>query len=240
MPAVSTRSDLPAVAASPSPDPLLEVRALHHTYNSEPVLRGIDLTLGAGERLALTGPSGSGKTTLLNCIGGIDRPRAGEVFIHGQHLGGLNPEALARFRRRHLGTVFQLFHLLPTLTVRENIELPLILTRVSGSLREARVDELLDRVGLRHRANALPGEISGGERQRAAVARAVAHRPSLLLADEPTGSLDQTNGAEILRLLAEVSRENRAALVLVTHSDEAAAICTRRLRLLDGRLTDAA
>jgi ABC-type lipoprotein export system ATPase subunit len=192
--------------------------------------------LAPGERLALTGPSGSGKTTLLNCIGGVDRPDAGSIRLGGSALDQMDGATLARMRRERIGTVFQFFHLLPTLTVAENVELPLQLLRVPVAARLARVRALLERVGLKGRSDALPSQLSGGEQQRVAIARALVHRPALVLADEPTGNLDSENGANILALLREMTDENGPGLVLVTHSEEAARMCHRRLHLLDGRI----
>jgi ABC-type lipoprotein export system ATPase subunit len=205
-------------------------------YGARRVLDDVSFTLGAGERVALTGPSGSGKTTLLNCLGGVDRPDAGTIMVRGAPVHALDSLALARLRRVEIGTIFQFFHLLPTLTAAENIELPLQLIAVPAAARAARVAAALDRVGLSSRAAALPGQLSGGEQQRVAIARALVHRPGLILADEPTGNLDSANGANILALLRELSDETGTALVLVTHSEEAAAICHRRINLRDGRM----
>ncbi len=218
--------------------PVLQVASLTKSYAERPILRGVSFQLVAGERAALLGPSGSGKTTLLNCIGGVDRADSGEVIVSGVALHGLDSDGLAQVRRRHLGTVFQFFHLLPTLTAAENVELPLQLLGVGTAEREARVKSLLERVGVAHRAGALPSELSGGEMQRVAIARAVIHRPALLLADEPTGNLDSTTGAQVLDLLAEVVRETNAALLMVTHSEEAAKRCERVLRMRDGELVE--
>ena len=218
--------------------PALAVAAIVKTYGSRRVLDGVSFTVAPGERVALTGPSGSGKTTLLNCLGGVDRPDSGEIHLLGERLDQLGPDALNLLRRERVGTIFQFFHLLPTLSAAENIELPLQLLQVPRPEREARVGALLARVGLSARADALPSRLSGGEQQRVAIARALVHRPALLLADEPTGNLDSGNGANILALLGELTDETRTALVLVTHSEEAAAICHRRVRLLDGRVID--
>lgn len=220
------------------PSAVLQVASLTKSYAERPILRGVSFQLVAGERAALLGPSGSGKTTLLNCIGGVDRADSGEVIVSGVALHGLDSDGLAQVRRMHLGTVFQFFHLLPTLTAAENVELPLQLLGVGTSERESRVKSLLERVGVAHRAGALPSELSGGEMQRVAIARAVIHRPALLLADEPTGNLDSTTGAQVLDLLAEVVRETNAALLMVTHSEEAAKRCERVLRMRDGELVE--
>ncbi|MDP1589494.1 MAG: ABC transporter ATP-binding protein [Prosthecobacter sp.] len=218
--------------------PVLEVESLTKAYAECPILRGVSFKLEQGERVALLGPSGSGKTTVLNCVGGVDRADSGSVTIAGSVLGDLSADGLARLRRKHIGTVFQFYHLLPTLSAAENIELPLQLIGVATSEREARVRELLERVGILHRAAALPGQLSGGEMQRVAIARAVVHRPTLILADEPTGSLDSATGAQVLELLAEIVQETRAALLLVTHSPEAVMHCERVLRMQDGELVE--
>ncbi|WP_221030488.1 ABC transporter ATP-binding protein [Actomonas aquatica] len=221
--------------ASPSA-PVLTCHGLRKTYGPRTVLDGIDLSVTAGERLALTGPSGSGKTTLLNCLGGVDRADAGTITLAGHALDQLSESALALLRREQIGTVFQFFHLLPTLSVAENIELPLQLLGAPAADRRPRVADLIERVGLTHRADARPGQLSGGEQQRAAIARALVHQPAVLLADEPTGNLDSANGERILALLRELTDATSTALVLVTHSEEAAAICHRRIHLLDGRI----
>ncbi len=217
--------------------PVLQVHAVSKRYGTRLVLDDVSFTVAPGERVALTGPSGSGKTTLLNCLGGVDRPDAGEIRLGGQTINRLDSEALADLRRRRIGTIFQFFHLLPTLTAAENIELPLQLLGRPTAERVRRVDTLLAQVGLAGRAGALPSQLSGGEQQRVAVARALVHEPELLLADEPTGNLDSVNGANILDLLRALTDQTRTALVLVTHSDEAAAICHRALHLRDGRMT---
>ncbi|MSU31591.1 MAG: ABC transporter ATP-binding protein [Pedosphaera sp.] len=214
--------------------PILQIRNVRKAYGSRTILAGISLDIAAGERLALTGPSGSGKTTLLNLLGGVDRPDSGLIEFDGRDINSLNNSDLTALRRTSFGIIFQFFHLLPTLTAAENVELPLQLNQVPAAERVNRVNQLLDRVGVSHRANAFPGELSGGEMQRVSIARAIAHKPRLLLADEPTGNLDSKNGASVLELLREVSEETRTALVLVTHSPAAAAICHREIRLLDG------
>jgi putative ABC transport system ATP-binding protein len=216
--------------------PVLRVRSLGKSYGDRTVLREVSFDLHPGERLALTGPSGSGKTTLLNCLGGVDRPDAGSVILDGTALEQLSSDTLAQGRRARIGTIFQFFHLLPTLSASENVEFPLQLLGVPARERLERVRALLSRVRVDHRADALPGQLSGGEMQRVAIARALVHRPALLLADEPTGNLDSTNGANILALLRELTEETRTALVLVTHSNEAAAICEQALHLRDGAI----
>ncbi len=214
--------------------PVLECRAVCKNYDQRIVLQGVSLTLQPGERLALTGPSGCGKTTLLNCLGGIDRPDSGEILLLGENIHELDGNALAALRRRQIGNIFQFFHLLPTLTVRENVEFPLQLLGVSSGERRQRADALLESVRITHRAEAYPGKLSGGEMQRVAIARALIHRPRLLLADEPTGNLDSTNGANILALLHQLTEETSTALLLVTHSAEATQICHRVIHIRDG------
>ena len=218
------------------PSAILSASGLIKHYGSRRVLDGIALELAPGERLALTGPSGSGKTTLLNCLGGVDRPDEGRIRLAGHELVGLPGDGLSRVRRSAVGTVFQFFHLLPTLTARENIELPLQLLGCPARERVDRAGALLGRVGLGHRAGAYPAQLSGGEQQRVALARALVHRPAVVLADEPTGNLDSAAGEAVLALLRELTDEWGAGLLLVTHSEEAAAICHRRLNLRDGRI----
>jgi putative ABC transport system ATP-binding protein len=196
---------------------------------------GVDLTIAAGELVSLVGKSGSGKSTLLHLAGGLDVPDEGTVWFDDRDVGGMGIADRARLRRREIGFVFQFFHLIPTLTVLENVELPLLL---DGAKRGARGTELLERVGLGDRAHHLPGELSGGEMQRAAVARALVAGPRLLLADEPTGNLDSANGAEVLRLLREEVREEGTTLLMVTHDDDAAARADRVHRLADGHLVE--
>jgi len=215
---------------------MLEVRNATKHYAERPILRGVSLTVAKGERVALLGPSGCGKTTLLNCIGGVDRVNGGELLLDGQNMGTLDSDGLSLLRRASIGSVFQFFHLLPTMTAFENVELPLQLNAVPKAERQQRVQALLERVGIAHRAHALPAQMSGGEMQRVAIARAVVHRPDLILADEPTGNLDSTTGTQVLNLLREISEENDAAVLMVTHSEEAAGTCHRVLRMLDGQL----
>lgn len=225
-----------APAGAVESDLVLRALEVRKSYNGREVLRGVSLEVRRGERVALTGPSGSGKTTLLNCLGGVDRADGGSIQFRGAALETLDASALAEIRRRDVGTIFQFFHLLPTLTAAENVELPLQLNGVDRLRRAERVRWLLERVKVAHRAKARPGELSGGEMQRIAIARALAHSPPLLLADEPTGNLDSANGALILGLLRELTDETGTSLVLVTHSAEAARICHREVQLRDGQV----
>ena len=213
---------------------VLQVSRLTKSYGLTPVLRGVSLSLASGERAALMGPSGSGKSTLLNCVGGIDRPDGGEIEIDGEKLSQFDEEGLCRLRRRKVSTVFQFFHLLPTLTASENIEFPLQLTGMGEKDRLERGAELIEEVGLGHRAHALPDELSGGEMQRVAIARALSIRPRLILADEPTGNLDSTTGEAILDLLERVSKAHEIAMLIVTHSPVVTRICDRTFEMSDG------
>ncbi len=218
--------------------PVLSVEALSKSYGSRKVLDAVEFQVGRGERVAVMGPSGSGKSTLLNCLAGLDRPDSGQVRVAGEVITQLEGEALAHMRRRQVSTIFQFFHLLPTLSAFENIELPLQLLGVEKTDRQARVYRLLQAVRLDHRMHAMPDELSGGEMQRVAIARALVHHPDLVLADEPTGNLDSRTGEQILDLLQSLADEFRMALVLVTHSQEATRICHRTLRMMDGRLDE--
>ena len=213
---------------------ILRVERVSKNYAARCVVNSVSFTLTAGERVALVGPSGCGKTTLLNCLGGVDRADSGSIQLNGAALEKLSSDDLAALRRERIGTIFQFFHLLPTLTAFENVELPMQLLNVPPRERHTRGMELLERVKLTARADAFPGQLSGGEMQRVAIARALAHRPALLLADEPTGNLDSANGENILDLLAELSTELNTALLMVTHSPDAARICHRSLHMRDG------
>jgi putative ABC transport system ATP-binding protein len=203
------------------------------------VLRGVDLEVKPGESAALLGPSGSGKSTLLNLIGGIDAPDEGRVEVAGVALHSLAERERTLFRRRGIGFVFQLFNLVPTLTVGENLLLPLELAGDVTDESRARARQLLVRLGLGDRGDAWPERLSGGEQQRVTVARAVIHRPALVLADEPTGNLDADTGAGVLELLDDLRRETGTTVVVVTHSAEVARRMGRCLELREGRLTEA-
>jgi ABC-type lipoprotein export system ATPase subunit len=215
---------------------VLEARGVGRRFEARWVLRGLDLDLAAGERVALLGPSGCGKTTFLNLLGGLDRPDEGTILLDGEPLHLASPARLADLRRSRLGTIFQFFHLIPTLTAEENIELPLRMLAWPEAQIQTRCAELIQAVGLAPRAQAWPSELSGGEMQRVAVARALAARPAVLLADEPTGNLDRASGQAVLSLLAELTEQQGSALILVTHSEAAAGICHRILRMEDGHV----
>lgn len=198
-------------------------------------LDGIDLAVDSGELVALLGPSGCGKSTLLNLVGCIDLPTSGEVFIEGHATAQLSDDELTALRRDRIGTIFQFFNLVPTLTLRENVALPLVLQRRARSEIEARAREVMDIVGITARADAYPAQASGGEMQRAAIARAIVHEPAIVLADEPTGNLDSRNGEIVLDLLSRIAQQGQAIL-MATHSEEAAARANRRVRMRDGRI----
>ena len=218
---------------------VLQARNLSKDYpmNGETVhaLRGVSLEVRSGEYVAVAGPSGSGKSTLLQLLGGIDIPSAGTVEIMGTRLESLSDRELTRLRLTQLGFIFQRFHLLPVLTARENVELPMAEAGVSGRERRVRAVELLAYVGVEHRAGHRATQLSGGEMQRVAIARALANRPALLLADEPTGELDAATGEEILALFRRLNADG-TTLVVVTHDDRLAAQSGRILHMLDGRI----
>jgi ABC-type lipoprotein export system ATPase subunit len=222
-------------------EPLVEVRGLcrEHRLGSSNVraLDGVDLTVAHREFLAVTGVSGSGKSTLLHLIGGLDTPTAGSVTVAGQRLDTLDRPALARYRRTEVGFVFQSFHLVPSLTARANVELALTVQGVYGGTRRERAARAIERVGLAGRAEHRPGQLSGGEQQRVAVARAIANEPPLLLADEPTGNLDRGNAKALLELIKALQRDG-TTIVLVTHDVALAErYATRMVGLADGRIT---
>jgi putative ABC transport system ATP-binding protein len=221
---------------------LVRLRAAGKRYESAgpPALDGVDLTVSTGEAVAVMGPSGSGKSTLLNLVAGLDRPTEGQVEVAGTVLNRLSETALARFRREHIGIVFQFFHLLDDLTARDNVLLPAQLAGTPRRAALARADELLDTLGLAARADAYPARLSGGERQRVAVARALINRPPLLLADEPTGAVDAKAGANVAELLRDLNRSGQTVL-LVTHDAALASRCASRVvEVRDGKFTAAA
>jgi putative ABC transport system ATP-binding protein len=219
-------------------DPIISLSDVHLSLDSNAgrvdILRGIDLEIGRGETVGLTGPSGSGKSSLLMVLGGLERATSGIVMVAGSDMSALGEDALARFRRDNMGVVFQSFHLIPTMTALENVALPLELAGERDAFERAEAE--LTSVGLGVRADHYPSQMSGGEQQRVALARAAVTRPSVLLADEPTGNLDETTGAAIMDLLFELRDRHGSTLVLVTHSRELAARCDRVVRLRDGVL----
>lgn len=220
-----------------SDEAVLETRALTRVYGERvPVkaLDGVDLRITRGEVVAIVGPSGSGKSTLLNLIGALDRPSSGEVIINGTPLAQV--KNLDRFRGQTIGFIFQSHNLLPTLTARENVEVPMYELPVRARKRRARAEELLALVGLARRGDHLPNQLSGGERQRVAIARALANSPAIVLADEPTGNLDSKTTADIMGLLGDLNREHGVTLVIVTHNSEVAAAAQRVVTIRDGKI----
>jgi len=207
---------------------MLEVRDLAHGYPGQPVFQGVGLSLAAGESVAVVGASGVGKSTLLQCMAGLERWQHGDIRVAGLDIGPLDDEARARWRREHVGFVFQAFHLLPYLSVFDNVHLPLLLL---GQPNPKRVSEMLQAVGLQQLGGRLPEQLSGGQMQRVAIARALVHQPPLLLADEPTGNLDPAHATEVLELLLQQSHAHGTALVLVTHNLHAAQRANRALEL---------
>ena len=223
---------------------LLELKKVDKSYPAPAgddrieVLKGINLTVEAGEGIAIVGPSGSGKSTLLNIIGGLDRQTAGKILIDDQDILGFDEKELASFRNKTVGFVFQLHHLLPQCSILENVLIPSIVNKDSSKRAEVkqRAEHLLETVNLQHRSTHRPGEISGGERQRAAVARALINNPKLILADEPTGSLDRDSSDGMAELLTEINQRLGVTLIVVTHASEVAARMQRVLTLQDGEL----
>ena len=214
------------------------VKSYREGESERVVLRGVDLGVAAGEIVVLLGRSGSGKSTLLNLVSGIDRPTSGTVRVDGVDVAALSETARTRLRRRRIGFIFQFYNLIPTLTVEENLRLPLELNGVDGAAGRARALDLLGAVGLDDRAASFPDRLSGGEQQRVAVARALVHEPALVLADEPTGNLDAESARQVLALLAGLARRERKTVIAASHSEEVAALADRVLTLADGRLLE--
>jgi putative ABC transport system ATP-binding protein len=223
-------------------EPIVRVRDLHKSFTrgSEviEVLLGLNVDVAAGEFLALMGPSGSGKTTLLNLIAGLDRPSAGDIHVGDQEISAMSESQLARWRTRHVGFVFQFYHLLPVLTAYENVELPLLLLPLSAPERKRQVRTALDLVNLSDRLSHRPGQLSGGQQQRVGIARAIVTDPTLIVADEPTGDLDSKSAAEILDLLGVLREHLNKTIIMVTHDPHAAERAQRILHLEKGRLVD--
>ena len=219
---------------------LVRIRNLSKTYRRGPeqvhVLHGIDLDIAEGDFVALMGPSGSGKTTLLNLIGGLDSPTSGSIEIAGQHIEKLGSGQLAHWRSNNVGFVFQFYNLMPTLTAQKNVELPLLLTKLSSAQRKRNAEVALELVGLKDRGKHRPAELSGGQQQRVAIARAIVSDPTLLICDEPTGDLDRASAEEILGLLQTLNREHGKTIVMVTHDPKAAEYATHTLHLDKGNL----
>lgn len=223
-----------------TPNDVIRTANLSRTFIHEgvevPAFRDVSLTITRNQLVAIMGPSGSGKSTLLHILGGIEPPTTGEIWIDGQNLAGLSDLELTLLRRRRIGFVFQSFNLVPTLSVMENVTLPLILDGISAREAEPRAQECLNRVGMSHRLRHLPSQLSGGEQQRVAIARALVIQPSLILADEPTGNLDSARGRDITQLLADVAHQGQQTVVVVTHDMRVAAKSDRLMVLLDGQI----
>jgi putative ABC transport system ATP-binding protein len=220
---------------------LVRIRGLAKDYKrgveTVHVLQALDLDIREGDFLALMGPSGSGKSTLLNLIGGLDRPSRGEIEVAGQRIDSMSDGALGRWRANHVGFIFQMYNLLPVLSAERNVELPLLLTRLSRAERRKRVEAALSLVGLQDRAKHKPRELSGGQEQRVGIARAIVSDPTLLLCDEPTGDLDRKSGDEVLNLLQALNERHGKTIVMVTHDPHAAARASHTLHLTKGQLT---
>jgi len=227
------------MSAPVSAEPVIELQDITLTLPSDAgavnILRGVDLSIGAGETVAVVGPSGSGKTSLLMVVGGLERPTTGRIRIAGTDFTALNEDGLARFRRDHIGIVFQSFHLVPTMSALENVAIPLEFAGRKDAFDHAQ--DLLESVGLGQRSRHYPGQLSGGEQQRVALARAFAAEPTLLLADEPTGNLDQATGGRIMDLIFGLQQRIGTTLLMVTHDPAIAARCGRMVELTDGKIT---
>ena len=224
-------------------DAIVQIRQVSKTYTrgkqKVEVLSALDLDVAKGDFLALMGPSGSGKTTLLNLIGGLDQPTTGEVRVQGERIDNLGSSALAAWRARHVGFVFQFYNLMPMLTAQKNVELPLLLTNLSAKERAHRATIALTVVGLAERASHKPNELSGGQAQRVAIARALVADPTLLVCDEPTGDLDRKTADEILNLLQTLNREHGKTIIMVTHDPKAAEFATHQVHMDKGALASA-
>lgn len=232
------QSDAERVVAKPAPaKALIQLEEVTKTYdsgeNAVQALRGIDVAIDRGEFVSIVGPSGSGKSTLMHILGCLDSPTEGRYWLDGEDVATLSGRALARIRNQKIGFVFQTFNLLPRATIWKNVELPLLYAGIDSDTRRARALEALDRVGLANRAKHRPNELSGGQRQRVAIARALVNSPSLILADEPTGNLDQKTGGDIIRLFEEVAAAGQT-IILVTHDPGIADRTQRRIRIVDG------
>ncbi|HEV8239657.1 MAG TPA: ABC transporter ATP-binding protein [Thermoanaerobaculia bacterium] len=233
--------DVPASARTASGSVLAQLTGVEKSFRRGAeevrVLRGLNLELRRGEFLALMGPSGSGKSTLLNLLAGLDRPDSGSVEVEGHQIDRLSERQLAHWRARHVGLVFQFYNLLPVLSAAKNVELPLLLTPLSGAQRKQHVQTALSVVGLEHRAKHLPRQLSGGEQQRVGIARAIVTDATLILADEPTGDLDRKTGDSILDLLQALNVDHGKTIVMVTHDPHAAARASRTLHMVDGQVS---
>ena len=226
-----------------APKGMLRLADVHRSYRLGPVttqvLRGVDLEVGAGDVVSIMGPSGSGKTTLMNIIGLLDRPSSGTCVLDGRDVSGLGDDALSALRNRHIGFVFQSFHLLARLTALENVCLPLVYRGAGRAETARRARAVLERVGMDDRLHHRPDQLSGGQKQRVAIARALVGEPTLVLADEPTGALDADTAREAMDLLLELNAERGVTILIITHDPTVARQCARRVRIRDGRLVEA-
>jgi putative ABC transport system ATP-binding protein len=215
---------------------MLQTQNLEKAFGSVRAVQDVSLTIAAGEFVAIMGRSGSGKTTLLQLLAGLESPTAGRILFQGQDISRLDEDGLALWRREHVGLVFQAFHLIPTLSAAENVAFPLYPTALRANERRQRALARLDQVGLAHRAGHRPGQLSGGEQQRVAIARALINRPSLILADEPTGNLDSQSNGEVMALFRKLNREAGVAVVVITHDPGVAGTMDRLIEMKDGRI----
>jgi putative ABC transport system ATP-binding protein len=247
VPPPATAEPVPSAAAMPGPPagapaPIVQARGVDKRYDTGKVevqaLRGVTFSVARGEMVAIMGPSGSGKTTLLNCLSGLDSIDAGTVLIEGRALNEMTDEQRTDTRARRMGFVFQFYNLMPVLTAVENVELPLLVGRVSGREARRRALEALEMVGVLDRAAHLPDELSGGQRQRVTIARALVNRPAIVWADEPTGDLDSENAEEIVRLMRQLNRERGLTFLIVTHDIAIGRATDRIVRMTDGRILD--
>ncbi len=226
--------------AARTPGGMLRLSGIRRSYRIGPatteILRGVDLEVHAGEWVSIMGPSGSGKTTLMNIIGLLDRPTSGACLLDGRDVSGLRDDELSALRNRHIGFVFQSFHLLPQLTALENVCLPLVYRGAGRPEMRRRAREVLERVGMADRTGYRPDQLSGGQKQRVAIARALAGEPALLLADEPTGALDTETAGEVMALLRRLNEERGVTILIITHDLSVAVQCARQTRIRDGRL----
>lgn len=222
---------------------LIDIKDLYKTYGKAPkrveVLKGISLSVEKGETIAVVGASGAGKSTLLNILGALDRPTSGEVLYGGERVFDYDNRRLAAFRNRFIGFVFQFHHLLPEFTALENVMLPALISGMDAGAARSKAEKLLGEVGLSNRLHHKPGELSGGEAQRAAITRALVQEPDVVLADEPTGNLDMHTGEEVFEVLLELNRRRSTTMIIVTHNERLASRMSRRLKMEDGRIREA-
>jgi putative ABC transport system ATP-binding protein len=212
---------------------MIKIKNLYKYYGTQLVLKNINLEIKKGEFISIMGSSGSGKSTFLNLIGGMDLPDKGEIIVNDETITKLNDEKLTKYRRKKIGFIFQFFNLLPNLTVFENVQMPLLL---NGGVDTQKVEKLIEKVGLKGKENYYPHQISGGQQQRVAIARALIHNPEIILADEPTGSLDSKTGESIMELISQIAEETKKTVILVTHEDNIAKYSQKIIKMKDGEL----